>query len=230
MNTFFEKLKKELFHVFFPHRCMLCGNFTPPNVDPCPHCLDNLPKTDFKNTSPYSNKTNKKQRFYFSSVAAPFYYTNQIKKGIRRIKFQSKIDGCKFFGDSIGMLIKHAPGYSNFDFITFVPSSQKRFANRGFNQAQEMAQHLCIYLGHSKMVNTLVKIKDTRPLYDMNQRERINCVSGSFAVDDPTVVKNKEILLIDDVFTTGATLNECSKILISAGASKIICACAARKQ
>ena len=105
--------------------------------------------------------------------------------------------------------------FENIDYITFVPIGSKRRKERGFNQAEELAFEIG-KLTNIPVVDALDKIGNERHQAGLSQKERQENLSGSFKLRElANTIKGKYILLIDDVFTTGATLSECAKVLKS---------------
>jgi ComF family protein len=108
------------------------------------------------------------------------------------------------------------------DYIIGVPVTKKRLGERGYNQTNLIAKELSKILGIEYISNMLVKIRDTEHQSKLTKTERKFNIKNCFEVADIYDVSNKKILLIDDIFTTGATVNECSRILKKAGAKKVI--------
>jgi ComF family protein len=102
-----------------------------------------------------------------------------------------------------------------------VPLCKSRLRERGYNQAELLARELSQYIEKPVLTNVLIRIKQTTPQKKMNPAERIKNMKNAFAVRDAELIRNKNIVLIDDVFTTGATANECIKTLKKAGAKLI---------
>ena len=105
------------------------------------------------------------------------------------------------------------------DIITFVPMHPKRLKKRSYNQAELLAKELSKIL-NVQLVDCLQKVKDTKNQAKLSREERIKNLSDSFKVDK-NLVKNKAVLLVDDVLTTGSTADTVSKVLIKAGAEKV---------
>jgi ComF family protein len=105
--------------------------------------------------------------------------------------------------------------------IVPVPLSTDRLRERGFNQAALLARELSRRLGVPAAESVLVKSRDTAPQVGLSRREREVNLAGAFAVPDASVVKGKNILLIDDVFTTGSTLSAASSVLLRAGSGQV---------
>jgi ComF family protein len=104
------------------------------------------------------------------------------------------------------------------DLIAPVPLHPRRLRQRGFNQALLLAHAFPeVPLGRE----VLVRVRHTVPQVELKPKERRDNVKGAFAVPNPVLVKDKSVLLLDDVFTTGATVNECAKVLLKAGARRV---------
>lgn len=105
-------------------------------------------------------------------------------------------------------------------YLTFIPISKERLKHYGFNQCKYLAEEIAFRNGF-KVVDTLEKIKDTKVQKTLNKDERVINISGAFGVKDKTEIKGRKFILIDDVITTGATINEGVKVLIENGALEI---------
>ncbi|MEK7520132.1 MAG: ComF family protein [Patescibacteria group bacterium] len=109
-----------------------------------------------------------------------------------------------------------------------VPLSKERLARRGFNQAELIAERVARDLGIPVVPQALVRTRNTAPQTAVALRiERVENVKGAFAVKDPSLVRGKIVLVVDDVTTTGATLSECARALKKAGAKEVIALAAA---
>ncbi|MCH7605018.1 ComF family protein [Patescibacteria group bacterium] len=102
-----------------------------------------------------------------------------------------------------------------------IPLHKKRLRWRGFNQAEKIAKQLSNILMMPLYSNILVKTKHTAPQTGLSEEERETSVEGTFAVQKPDLVTNKKILLVDDVYTTGSTMEEATKMLKRAGAIQV---------
>ncbi len=105
--------------------------------------------------------------------------------------------------------------------IVPVPLHPKRERERGYNHAQMIAKKLAEYRDVQLLDKQLVKVKNVPPQMSLAMEDRLRSVKGAFAVNKREEVKDKVILLIDDVFTTGATVGECSRLLLQAGAREV---------
>ena len=108
-----------------------------------------------------------------------------------------------------------------FDYILFVPLHKKRLRQRGFNQAEKIAMDLS-KIADIPTVDNISRKYNTKRLYKLGKEERINELKNAFVIKENIIdLKNKNVLLVDDIFTTGSTVNEISKILKINGVNKV---------
>ncbi len=149
--------------------------------------------------------------YYFDKAIGCIEYDDLSKKIIFGLKYNKKT----FMSRYIATIIKeklYTEGIE-FDYIMYVPLHKSREKKRGFNQSKLIAKNLGEIL-NVEVINCIVRNKKTRRLFKLRDRERIKEVKNAFATSsDIYICKNKKILLIDDIFTTGSTVNEISKLL-----------------
>jgi ComF family protein len=109
-----------------------------------------------------------------------------------------------------------------------VPLHPKRLRERGFNQSLLLARHIASVLGAELDFLTLRRVRDTKPQTGLHRDERRKNVRRAFELTDRNVVKGRSIILVDDVATTGSTLNECARVLKRSGSDKVLCLVLAR--
>ena len=153
----------------------------------------------------------KNNRYSFDENKSFAVYEECAAKLIKRFKYSGKKYYAKYLAELMTLNDEH---FKNIDVITFVPIGNKRRKERGFNQAEELA----VEIGKIKkipVVNMLEKIGTERHQAGLSQKDRQKNLEGTFKIREGLLdlVKGKRVLLIDDVFTTGATLSECSKVL-----------------
>ncbi len=107
------------------------------------------------------------------------------------------------------------------DVVTFVPIHKKRLRMRGFDQAEMIAAHLSVLMD-LPCRRLLERVRDTRPQFDLSAKERAENMRGAFSVLPEEAVTGKRILVIDDVYTSGATMGECVRLLLEAGADTAV--------
>ena len=158
-------------------------------------------------------------KVFFDCGYSVFSYEGAVRDAILRFKF----GGCGNFARVFAKYLAYAAQkYGvDFDVVTFAPMTKKAKRKRGYNQAQLLAQHFCAILDcDDKLREAIVKVKETKPQETLDKAERKTNLDGAYkCVED---VRGKRVLVIDDIKTTGATLNECGKVLKRAGATSVI--------
>lgn len=110
---------------------------------------------------------------------------------------------------------------TNIDLIVPVPLHRSRKAERGYNQAELLAKYLSSKLGIPLNSRNLIRTKATKIQNKLSRHEREQNLKDAFIIRQSNVFKDKRILLVDDIFTTGATVNECSRILMECGVKEV---------
>jgi len=216
---------------FYPPKCVFCEKIVKNYMfSVCEKCLDNIPYNTScckKCATPLYNPYGdglclkcKSKKQGFDKVFAPLIYKDSVRESILRFKFSGRKAYARTYAGLIFMKIKEE-GYRP-DAITFVPIHFLRLGMRGYNQAENLAEYLAEIM-NVDLINTLKKIKNTKPLSKQKHKNRENLVRGVFKIRNnaSNYIQGKNILLIDDIFTTGATVNECIKLLKKAGAENI---------
>ncbi|MBI5559716.1 MAG: ComF family protein [Deltaproteobacteria bacterium] len=152
----------------------------------------------------------------FVKARSAFYYEGTLLSAIHRFKY----GGNMAFLKPLSLLLSHAMTLLNErpDIIVPVPLHKERLKKRGFNQSLLLARELAKGLSVEVDCMNLKRTLNTLPQVDLKEKERVINVKGAFTVKDPSKFKGKRVLLVDDVFTTGATVRECAKVLKKAGA------------
>ncbi|ADU26337.1 ComF family protein [Ethanoligenens harbinense] len=209
--------------VLFPARCVFCGAVVPQGTFACPACAGKAPRVE----EPVCSGCGRgkafcacRRSFAFSACAAAYYYEDAVKRGIARLKFHGHPGVAAGFAALALPAARRVTADAAVDLVTAVPLSRKGLRARGYNQSTLFARALA---GHLTLpyAETLQKPFDTKPQHTCGGTERWGNVFGAFAVC--TDVQGKRILLADDILTTGATLHECARILMLAGAADVRC-------
>lgn len=179
------------------HRCLCCGV---PLAD----------ESDYCNRCQY-------ERGAFVKNRSPLVYEGETKKMIYSLKFAKK----KYLAETLGALMadEFLDCDMKADIIVFVPMTESEQKKRGFNQSELLANEVGKRL-NIPVLPALVKIKDTKVQKELQGKDRASNLEGAFACVFEQV-KNRTILLVDDIFTTGATANECAKTLLKAKAREV---------
>ena len=150
----------------------------------------------------------------FRKLRAIAFYEPTLREAIHLMKYEKKQILSKHL---IQLLRTHLPAdlpSTDYDFLLPIPLHTNRFRQRGFNQAEQIAQGIAQVWDVSVRTDILFRIRDTAPLSSLgSHEERRKNIAGAFEVGSPDLIQDRKILLIDDIFTTGTTINETLKVL-----------------
>jgi len=149
-------------------------------------------------------------------------FDDYYKELIHRFKYGKKIPLGKRLGQRLGETINDDSYFLECHFLIPVPLHKSRYRERGFNQSEIIAEEISKITNVPVLKNALKRKKNTKDQTNLSPQQREENVSGAFVVTQPEMVNDKRIILVDDVITTGATMNECAQMLKQAGAEKII--------
>lgn len=223
--------------ILYPLYCLICHTRIPGAKTPEPICERCRGKINAL-TAPFCAKCGRsisgayiqegkcasclKQHFYFDRAWAGYAYEGVIKEMLHCFKYKHKVS---LGGPLAGLMLDFIRGYhlplGSCDYIIPVPLSPARFREREFNQAYILASALSDYLKLRLLGNNLRRVRNTRSQTELDNRGRWKNIQGAFKIRTPNLIKDKNILLIDDVLTTGATASEAAGILKSAGAESV---------
>ena len=208
-----------LLEVLFPRRCMLCRRFLAEQERLlCDNCRKNTEEYPFGASNPEKNGKNSGQ--FLDSFTAVWYYEGDVRRSLLRYKFHSARHLALGYGAMLAEKVKRL-GPEEIDLVTWVPVSRRRKFQRGFDQCALLAQVLGKELGIDCWL-TLDKRRHTPPQSGLHSlEERRANVLGAFRVCPKAELRGKRVLLVDDIRTTGATLNECARVLLTAGAKEV---------
>ena len=170
----------------------------------------------------------RKQFTYYSVARAYGVYEGVLKECIHKLKYEGEMCLAKTLGRLMIDCLDDFPELSRCDLIVPVPLHRVRERERGYNQAYLLARVISDYIKVNISLNNLIRARRTVPQTELSRTLRLGNVKGIFDVRDALEFKGEKLLLIDDVFTTGSTVNECSKTLIEAGAGEVVVLTAAR--
>ena len=165
------------------------------------------------------NDCTRKNHNYIRGVAA-FTYTRELKESIYRFKYSNRREYAEFYGNMILKLKGHIIRSWQPDVIIPVPLHPARYRKRGFNQAELIAERLGKGLGVPVNSKILIRTVNTAPQKTLNDKERARNTKNAFQLTD-NIVKYRKVLLVDDIYTTGATLDSCAEVLMQSGVKEV---------
>lgn len=161
----------------------------------------------------------KSEKIYFEKGYCVYPYARAVRNTILNFKFKNMALYYTYLGSK---MTEYYFEYimESYDYITAVPIHKKKLKVRGYNQAELLAEYI------SEQINipyctVLKRTVNTKPQNALNKKERVVNIKNAFSLIDNINIKNKSILIVDDIFTTGTTINECCKVLKKAGAFKV---------
>lgn len=221
---------KKILELVFPPRCVICEEVLPPGRMICPTCYENLPfigaQYCMKCGKPLRLQTQElcedclKRKHYFTKGIAIWTYGASLKKSLYRFKYDNKRYYASYYAQEC--LNQHQTLLERMDAqaIAPVPLHRSKMRARGYNQAQLLAKELGVRLGKPVLPNLIRRTRKTTPQKNLNDKERNKNVKNAFKIEQNSV-KLKRILLVDDIYTTGSTVDEISRILLQAGVQEI---------
>lgn len=211
-----------LAELLFPRKCILCrGILDHDELDLCRTCRAEQPVFPYSRENP--EPTAIYQPHFLDSLTAVWYYEDAARIAIHRYKFSRRTALSKPFGRILGMKLVQGD-WSDAELLTWVPVSPLRRFRRGFDQSELIAKRIGQELNRDP-VQLLKKIHHNPAQSGIHGlAARKANVLGAYRVTAPELVRGRVILLVDDVHTTGATTEECAKMLKLAGAKEVHCA------
>lgn len=214
----------DFIHLFYPNLCMVCHNdLTEGESVICTSCLYHIPRTKY-----WYDPENPVAKIFWGRVlvenACSFFFFSKgskYRKLLHHLKYNGKRDVGVVLGKEFGRELSKVNFYSGIDFIVPVPLHPKRLKQRGYNQAEEIAKGLHESMRIPLLTDNLIRSGYTETQTRKTRAERINNVSKAFQLSNPEDFKGKHILIVDDVVTTGATLEECAAIVLEAEDVKV---------
>ena len=210
-----------VFDFIYPPLCIVCGNSLSENEEAtCELCWSAMTfNEEFCKPDTISSITG---QTYFSE----YHWCFTIDENILQVIHHFKYYGFKNLKNRLGeFLIKKINSIltsQQIDFIVPVPLHKKRKRSRGYNQSALLCEQVTKELTIPYKANVLKRKKNSKFQTTLSREERVKNVMGIFKAENNEEIKNKNILIIDDVFTTGSTINECSKVLLENGAGRVI--------
>lgn len=198
--------------LFFPNKCPYCSKVITRKLNECNDCRLQFPKNSRTKILPSGE-----------ICIAPFVYDSNVRQAIINYKFNGLRNNSKSFSNALYNAVETKYKDIDFSVVCCVPLSKERLNERGFNQSETVARNIAKRF-NKPYENLIIKIKNNKEQHSLSAEERVKNVIGVYSVTDKEKVKNKTILLIDDILTTGNTLSECCKILKESDAKKVICA------
>ncbi|MBK9736024.1 MAG: ComF family protein [Saprospiraceae bacterium] len=222
--NYIRLLFDDICHTLYPDLCIACGKRPKTsNAIFCVDCLHKMPYTDH-----FSIKANKVTQHFWGRLpldhgAAMLHFRQEgiVGNMIHKLKYKNRGETAHVLGGLAGTLLIHSPLFSLPDFIIPVPITNKKKIKRGYNQSVLFGRGVSEVTGIKLIEDILIKVTETDSQTGKSRTGRVENVSKTFNVVKRDTIKGRHILIVDDVVTTGATLEACGLKLLEAGVSKI---------
>ena len=223
------ELGKDFISLFYPHYCLGCTNSLVKGEDIlCTYCIHQLPKTNYQITeeNPVKNRFSGRLNVKYAAAYLKFRKTGIVQKLLHQLKYRHHPEVGIKLGQLMGFEQVKAVA-SDINLIVPVPLHASRERQRGYNQSAKLAEGISMATGIAWANGISVRTARTKTQTRMNRAERWENVKSVFNVKDRNALEGKHILLVDDVMTTGATLEACGQHLLANGCATLSILCIA---
>ena len=215
-----------LLDLIYPPCCLVC------NVDSddylCAKCLESIEiitqpvcRRCGLPTEDYTCLECKERDWFFAMARSAAAYDGALRDALHIFKYTPQPALADPLAQLMVRCLRDTRMMGRFDLVVPIPIHSSRMLERGFNQAEELARRFCGCINAPMNAKVLYKQKKTKHQANLPREQRLINLNGTFVVRNADTIKGKRILLVDDVMTTGSTLNEASRVLISAGAREV---------
>lgn len=217
-------LLQDLRTLLFPHYCFGCGtDALPYNTTLCARCKLSLPETGFFAQSDNPVAASFIGRIPIQQAGAGYYFTKDslLQELLQQLKYKRQPAIGRLLGRYIGHFLANAPLYADIDVLLPLPLNAKKLHLRGYNQADEICNGIREVWPKPVLTHVLERTMHTETQTNKNRLNRWQNMQGSFRVWDNAAIQGKHVLLVDDVMTTGATLEACGQAILAITGTKL---------
>ncbi|MEI8109810.1 MAG: phosphoribosyltransferase family protein [Chitinophagia bacterium] len=219
-----------LSHLLYPHYCEGCyTDLLNSEILLCALCENSLPQTNFWNIPNNAVEKIFRHRLSIEAAAAAYFFTNDslLQYLIMQLKYRNMPEAGKWLGNRLGKFLQNTERFTSIDCIVPLPLHPKKEFIRGYNQALVIANGVAESFHKPVIPNALIRNQFTKTQTRENRLNRWNNMQGVFSITEPNLIRGKHCLLVDDVITTGATLEACGNLIVSVEGCKLSIATAA---
>lgn len=219
----FKEIGFDLLNLFYPITCCGCGEtLVKGETHLCLSCIATLPRTNFHNMegNPIETKFYGKVKMEYASSFLHFEKKTITQKLLHEIKYNGKKELGKMLGHYFGSELAQSR-FCNIDLILPIPLHPNRLKSRGYNQSEWIAMGISEAMGKPLVTDAVIRAVETNTQTKKNAFERWENADGIFKVARPNKLKGKHILIIDDVVTTGSTIEACANVISEIEGAKV---------
>lgn len=219
-----KHLFNDAMQLFFPHNCSGCGSDNLPETSMlCLRCISNLPYTGYEALPNNPIEDIFRGRAPIQQAASTFYFSkgHLVQHLIHQLKYKGVQEVGQYLGALMGNALLQSGRFSSIDYLVPLPLFAGKEFKRGYNQSTIICNGMSSTMQVPVLNNNVVRQLYTDTQTKKHRAERWENVEGSFAVKNPSILTGKNILLVDDVITTGATLEACAQCVQKIAGVKI---------
>ena len=227
-DTIFFDMKltfvQDLINIFFPKSCCCCGKTLLGTENQlCTDCALGLPLTGY--SSQLDNPVEKvfwgRVQIEAATALLSFSKKGSVQKILHSIKYKDNKEMAVFMGRQLGKVLAESHRFDDVDYLVPVPLHPKKFKKRGYNQSEEIAKGIASAFPKTLCTNILIRTEFTQTQTKKSRFSRWENVNDKFTITDKTFFEGKHVLIIDDVITTGATLESCANAVLQTNNVKV---------
>jgi ComF family protein len=214
----------DFLHLFFPHICIGCARDVLNDSEVlCAQCVSSLPETGFLPATGNPVEKIFYGRLKIEQAGSAFYFNKNaiIQNAIVQLKYKSNQNAGIFLGKLLGERIANSNRFKDVDVIIALPLNEKKLFRRGYNQASAIVNGIISMWDKPVMDNIVKRISFTETQTHKDRVARWQTMEGVFTVTQPELLEHKHVLLVDDVITTGATLEACGAAILKTEGVKL---------
>jgi ComF family protein len=214
----------DFINLMFPELCVVCGISLQRNEHLlCITCLHGIPKTNYHliEGNPIEKRFWGKVPIYRATSYFFFQKGSSFQKLLHILKYKGNKEIGELMGKYAAIDLLDSPDFTSIDVILPVPLHPKKYKSRGYNQSEWISKGLSVVLNKPLDITTLIRIHENATQTKKSVFERYKNTEGIFELKDKNIFAGKHILLVDDVLTTGSTLEACVRVLLETPEIKI---------
>jgi ComF family protein len=216
---FFKQAIESVTHLFFPHICVGCGSDILSSQQLlCISCINKLPLTNY-----HAHADNPVEKTFWGRIplmhATSYLYFSKnsiVQQLLHQFKYKGNQDIGVYFGRKMGDAFASAGRLQKADFLVPLPLHRSREHKRGYNQAEILCRGMAEAMNIPVLNTVVTRTAKTETQTHKGRSSRWENMEGKFLVPEPNILQNKHVILVDDVITTGATLEACGLELLKA--------------
>ena len=208
---------KNLLNLFFPKVCLACNNHLLDNeLQICTNCRHELPLTNFHEDKENAVHKTLYGRVKLENATALLHFSKKgrVQQLIHNLKYRGQEEVGDLLGTWLGAELQSIPAYCEIDIVVPVPLHRSKLRSRGYNQVDRFARRIASAIEADYQPNILTKTNNTKTQVFKDRIKRSSAKEGNFGIKDDGSLNNKHVLLVDDIITTGSTIEDCAEALL----------------